>query len=174
MEAATGEFARYGIAGARMDRVASQAQASKERIYAYFGNKDDLFDAVYSVSVKDTMDAVRFDAADLPGYAGRMFDYFADHPQAQRLSTWYRLERPDGAALTAVIQANKTRLKTLAGAQAGGRLSRHFTPAQLLTLIQAMAVSWGTMNPEFAAAASRVSRRDRHRAVVDAVCRLVA
>ena len=54
------------------------------------------------------MDAVRFDAADLPGYAGRMFDYFADNPQAQRLSTWYRLE--DGlmaAATPAVIQANE-------------------------------------------------------------------
>ena len=174
MESATGEFARYGIAGARMDRVASQAQASKERIYAYFGNKDDLFDAVYSASVKDAMNAVRFDAADLPGYAGRMFDYFADHPQAQRLSTWYRLERPDGAALQAVIQANRARLKALAGAQAGGHLTRHFTPAQLLTLIQAMAVSWGTMNPEFATAARKVSRRDRRRAVVDAVSRLVA
>ena len=174
MESATTEFARYGIAGARMDRVASQAQASKERIYAYFGNKDDLFDAVYSASVTDTMNAVRFDAADLPGYAGRMFDYFADHPQAQRLSTWYRLERPDGAALQAVIQANRVRLRALAGAQAGGRLTRHFTPAQLLTLIQAMAVSWGTMNPEFATAARKVSRRDRRRAVIDAVSRLVA
>ena len=174
MESATGEFARYGIAGARMDRVASQAQASKERIYAYFGNKDDLFDAVYSASVKDTMNAVRFDAADLPGYAGRMSDYFADHPQAQRLSTWYRLERPDGAALQAVIQANRARLKALAGAQADGRLTRHFAPAQLLTLVQAMAVSWGTMNPEFATAARKVSRRDRRRAVVDAVSRLVA
>ena len=68
----------------------------------------------------------------------------------------------------------KARLKALAGAQADGRLTRHFTPAQLLTLIQAMAVSWGTMNPEFAAAASKVSRRDRRRAVIDAVCRLVA
>jgi AcrR family transcriptional regulator len=174
MESATTEFARYGIAGARMDRVASQAQASKERIYAYFGNKDDLFDAVYSASVKDTMNAVRFDAADLPGYAGRMFDYFADHPQAQRLSTWYRLERPDGAALQAVIQANRVRLRALAGAQAGGRLTRHFAPAQLLTLVQAMAVSWGTMNPEFATAASTVSRRDRRRVIVEAVSRLVA
>jgi AcrR family transcriptional regulator len=174
MESATTEFARYGIAGARMDRVASQAQASKERIYAYFGNKDDLFDAVYSASVENTMNAVRFDAADLPGYAGRMFDYFADHPQAQRLSTWYRLERPDGTALQAVIQANQARLEALAGAQAGGHLTRHFTPAQLLTLIQAMAVSWGTMNPEFATAARKVSRRDRRRAVIDAVSRLVA
>src|SRR5258708_30831477 len=28
-----------------------------------------------------------------------MSDYFADHPEAQRLSTWYRLERPEGAGL---------------------------------------------------------------------------
>lgn len=174
MEAATSEFARYGIAGARMDRVAGQARASKERIYAYFGNKDDLFDAVYSASVRDTLAAVRFDAADLPSYAGRMSDYFADHPEAQRLSTWYRLERPDGTGLQAVIEANQVRLKALADAQRDGRVTSEFAPVELLTLIQAMAVSWGTMNPEFASSAGKMSRRDRRRAVIEAVSRLVA
>jgi AcrR family transcriptional regulator len=173
MKAATNEFATYGIAGARMDRVAEEADSSKERIYAYFGNKEALFDAVFSNSVTASMDSVNFDATDLPAYAGRMFDHFADNPNDQRLSTWYRLERPDGIGLTAVIEANRTRLKALADAQNSGHVTSAFTPVQLLTLIQAMATSWGTMNPEFASSAKKVSRRERRRTVVDAVARIV-
>jgi AcrR family transcriptional regulator len=174
MAAATREFATHGIAGARMDRVAESAGSSKERIYAYFGNKDDLFDAVFSESVRATQAVVAFDATDLPAYAGRMFDRFADDPDAQRLSTWYRLERPDGAGLRAVVEANRGRLTSLADAQAAGHVSTAFTPVELLTLVQALASSWGTMNPEFAGAAKLVLRRTRRRAVVDAVVRLIA
>ncbi|MEU4477466.1 TetR family transcriptional regulator [Micromonospora sp. NPDC023966] len=174
LRAATAEFAAYGIAGARMDRVAAQAESAKERIYAYFGNKDELFEIVLTTVIRETLDAVDFDAADLPGYAGRMFDYFADHPQAQRLTTWYRLERPSGSALRAVVEANRTRLEALAAAQATGRIGAAFSPVELLTLVQAIASSWGTMNPEFAGAAAAVDRASRRGAVVEAVRRLVA
>ena len=166
--AATAEFAAHGIAGARMDRVAARAESSKERIYAYFGNKDALFDAVFTASVARTLEAVRFDADDLPAYAGRMFDYFADHPDAQRLTTWYRLERPTGPGLQAVIDANRDRVEALAGAELGG-----FSPVALLALVQAMASGWGTMNPEFAETAATVDRAERRRTVVEAVRRLV-
>jgi AcrR family transcriptional regulator len=168
LHAATAEFAAYGIAGARMDRVAAQAESSKERIYAYYGNKDALFDAVFTASVARTLDAVSFDADDLPAYAGRMFDYFADHPEAQRLTTWYRLERPTGPGLQAVIEANRQRVTALDTSPHGG-----FAPVALLTLVQAIASGWGTMNPEFAGAAATVDRAERRRTVVEAVRRLV-
>jgi len=42
-EAARIEFAEHGLAGARVDRIAAAAQASKERLYAYFGDKRSLF-----------------------------------------------------------------------------------------------------------------------------------
>lgn len=173
LRAATAEFAAYGIAGARMDRVAAQAESSKERVYAYFGNKDALFDAVFTASVGRTLDAVSFDAGDLPAYAGRMFDYFADHPDQQRLTTWYRLERPTGPGLRAVIEANRARLEALTAAQESGRLAPTFSPVALLTLIQAMASSWGTMNPEFGEAATSADRPTRRQAVIDAVHRLI-
>ena len=44
--AAHNEFARWGLGGARVDRIASQAGLNKRRIYHYFGGKDDLFSAV--------------------------------------------------------------------------------------------------------------------------------
>jgi AcrR family transcriptional regulator len=169
LKAATAEFAEHGIAGARMDRVAAQAESSKERIYAYYGNKDALFDVVFTASVARTLDAVKFDAGDLPAYAGRMYDYFADHPDAQRLTTWYRLERPTGPGLAAVIEANRERVDALS--KAG---STAFPPVALLTLIQAIASGWGTMNPEFAEAAATVDRAGRRRAVVEAVRRLIS
>ncbi len=44
--AATGEFARHGLGGARVDRIAERAKTNKRMLYYYFGNKDDLFRAV--------------------------------------------------------------------------------------------------------------------------------
>jgi AcrR family transcriptional regulator len=173
MAAATREFALHGIAGARMDRVAADAASSKERIYAYFGNKEQLFDAVFSNSIAETMDEAPFDATDLPGYAGRTFDRFTDNPDALRLSTWYRLERPDGIGLRSVLDVNRMRLDALAKAQRDGLLTTDLTPVQLLALIQAMATSWETMNPEFADDARGVGRVERRAAVVAAVRRLV-
>ena len=43
LEAAITEFSCYGIAGARVDRIASTAKANKQAIYAYFGSKEALF-----------------------------------------------------------------------------------------------------------------------------------
>jgi AcrR family transcriptional regulator len=173
MQAATEEFAAYGIAGARMDRVAERAASSKERIYAYFGNKEQLFDAVFSNSVKAYFDEVDFDASDLPGYAGRLFDHFADAPERLRLSTWYRLERPEGIGLQSVIDANDVRVKAIAAAQDAGVIPDDFTPVQLLALIQSLSTSWATMNPEFATMAENVSRHERRRVAVQAVARVV-
>src|SRR5664279_944863 len=87
LQAATNEFAEFGIAGARIDRIAKAAQTNKQMIYAYFGSKDQLFDTVFSAYVGAWLERVDFDVADLPGYAGRLFDRFEDDPGSLRLST---------------------------------------------------------------------------------------
>jgi AcrR family transcriptional regulator len=46
LKAAVAEFSRYGLGGARVDRIAARAGANKRMLYYYFGNKDDLFLAV--------------------------------------------------------------------------------------------------------------------------------
>ncbi|MDI5973237.1 TetR family transcriptional regulator [Streptomyces sp. SL13] len=173
LEAATAELAEHGIAGARVDRIAKAASVNKQLIYAYFGNKDALFDTVFSSYVGHVMDDVDFDATDLPAYAGRLFDRFEDDPAALRLSTWYRLERPQGMNLEAVVTLNEVRLDRLRQAQRAGLLTTHFDPVQLLTLIQAVATSWATTNPEFSATTS-TSRAYRRRTVIAAVERLLA
>jgi hypothetical protein len=107
-----------------------------------------------------------------PGYGGRVFDYFEEHPEHQRLNIWYRLERPEGTALAAIVAVNKSRLDDLDQAQKSGVVPVDFRPAELLALLQAVATSWNSMNPEYGAAAP--DRAARRAAVVEAVRRLLA
>ena len=46
LSSATAEFARYGLGGARVDRIAERAGANKRMLYYYFGDKEGLFLAV--------------------------------------------------------------------------------------------------------------------------------
>jgi AcrR family transcriptional regulator len=43
LSSATAEFARYGLGGARVERIAKRARANKRMLYYYFGDKDRLF-----------------------------------------------------------------------------------------------------------------------------------
>jgi AcrR family transcriptional regulator len=173
LAAAIGEFAAFGIAGARVDRIAVSAGLNKQLIYAHFGSKDELFDAVLSEHVAHFLSDVDFDANDLPGYAGRMFDKFDRDPTLLRLSTWYRLERPSSKALEAVAAVNQERLEKIRAAQDADSLSARFSPVELLSLIQATATSWSSMNPEFATQVPE-DARVRRLTVVDAARRLTA
>jgi AcrR family transcriptional regulator len=172
LAAATEEFAARGIAGARVNRIAEVAGCNKAMLYAYFGSKDGLFDAVYTAAVDAYLAEVGFETADLPGYTGRVFDYFEEHPEHQRLNIWYRLERPEGTALAAVVAVNKSRLGDLDQAQRSGVVPGNFTPAELLALLQAIATSWSSMNPEYGASAP--SKASRRAAVVEAARRVLA
>src|SRR6266853_1705342 len=92
LAAATEEFTEHGIAGARVDRIAAAANSNKAMLYAYFGNKEQLFEAVFALMVTAATDAVTFDARDLPGYAVAMFERYRTDAHVARLSDWYRLE----------------------------------------------------------------------------------
>lgn len=46
LAAAKKEFARLGLAGARVDTIAVKAKANKRMIYHYFGSKEELFQVV--------------------------------------------------------------------------------------------------------------------------------
>lgn len=172
LAAATDEFAARGIAGARVSRIADEAGCNKAMLYAYYGNKDALFDAVFTASVEKYLDEVGFDVEDLPSYAGRVFDYFEAHPEHLRLSIWYRLERPDGEPLAAILAVNADRLDELRRGQRRRVVPREFNPVSLLSLVQAIATSWSSMNPEFGA--EGLNESARRRAVVLAVRKILS
>jgi AcrR family transcriptional regulator len=95
LDAAFAEFVEVGLAGARVDRIARAASANKQAIYAYFGSKELLFDAVLTERLQFIADLVPLTPDDLPGYAGALFDLVGKHPEHLRLRAWQQLERPE-------------------------------------------------------------------------------
>ncbi|MET9793674.1 TetR family transcriptional regulator [Streptomyces canus] len=93
------EFARHGIAGAHVDRIAKLAKTGKERVYAYFRGKDAVYADIAALEHAVIGEATQLDPSDLPGYAGRLFDYFAARPDHHRLITWGHLELPGTRAV---------------------------------------------------------------------------
>ncbi|GAA2227287.1 TetR family transcriptional regulator [Streptomyces nogalater] len=91
-EAAVAEFSRHGIAGARIDRIAAAAKANKQLIYAYFGNKAELFTQVLGRCMVDLASAVPIDPDDVDGWVDRLLDYHATHPELLRLLFWEGIE----------------------------------------------------------------------------------
>ena len=175
LAAATEEFAERGIAGARVDRIATVAGCNKAMLYAYFGNKDGLFDAVFTASVEHYLEQVGFDAGDLPHYAGRVFDYFEKHPGHLRLTTWYRLERGNtGSVLDVIVESYRHKVAVIEAAQRDGRLSSRWGAAELLVLVLNIAGMWSTMTPEFTALFSTTTREQRRQVVADGVKALLA
>ena len=59
LDAATVEFARYGLGGARVDRIAARAGANKRMLYYYFGSKEALFLAALEESYAHIRNAER-------------------------------------------------------------------------------------------------------------------
>ena len=148
LDAAVSEFATFGPEAARMDRIATTAGVNKERIYSYFGNKQQMFAIVLSRELERLAEAVPLDeevASDLAEYAGRVFDYHREHRHFIRLLHWEGLHTVEGQPVAA--QAERTahyaeKIAALARAQESGRLSRRVPPQELLYAVIALAGWW--------------------------------
>jgi AcrR family transcriptional regulator len=93
--AATAEFSRHGLAGARIDRIANEARANKQAIYLYFGSKEKLFGAVVRAKMDEIGRTIDLDPAQVPEAVGRLFDWYQEHPELIRLLLWEALETRD-------------------------------------------------------------------------------
>ncbi len=175
LDAAAAEFARHGIAGARVDRIAAAARANKAQIYHYFGSKDDLFDAVFESFVEASVASDYFDPADLGETAGRLFDQFQAAPELGRLTSWYRLERAGSApSIAPVVTANARKVAAIRAAQQAGIVAEDIPADVLLGLVITIATAWTSLPPEFEQLVAGRAPGERRAAVVDAVRRLVA
>ena len=100
LRAATEEFARYGLGGARVDRIAARANANKRMLYYYYGNKEDLFLAVMEDSYAHIRRAeLGLHLQDLDPVQGvrRLveftWDYYLKHPEFLTLLNSENLHR---------------------------------------------------------------------------------
>jgi AcrR family transcriptional regulator len=161
LDAAIAEFAAFGIAGARVDRIATASGANKAMIYKYFGSKDQLFDAVFDAIVIQTMDDVPVDADDLPAYTARLWDQFRARPELLRLHRWDMLERNGlGMSADSVREATAEKVEALADAQRRGVVDATLPASTLLTLILELSrTALDTTDPEAHRAAIRTAVR---------------
>lgn len=171
MDAAATEFAERGIAGARVDRIVAAAHSNKAQLYQYFGSKDQLFDAVVQHHVSWLIDEIPLDATDLPAYAVALYDICLTRPALVRLAAWMRLERsPAGDLLPGDQDADKR--ERIRRAQKSGDVDPSLNPADVLSMLTAIALSWSPASLQVTASARETRAvHDRRRAGLAAAVR---
>lgn len=178
MAAAKAEFTEHGLAGARLNRIAINANASKERLYSYFESKERLFEAVVAQWVNDAPYQVPLSAEDVPGYVAGLFDNIIADPQGARLQRWIELEAPDGMfdnhLLRRIFQA---KLDEVRRGQQCGLIDPAWDPKSLLMLLidiaYSMAASGFSIDRIVGEPLSERTLADRRNAAAEAARRLV-
>lgn len=164
--AARGEFAQFGLAGARVDRIAKTGRVNKRSIYVHFGPKDQLFDLVVATALTEMAEEVPFTAEDLPSYAGALFDYLTARPEILRLTAWAGLERSEASPDEVQAYAPKVRA-----------LSEMFDDAavDVLALLLGQITAWQQASSALRAHAQEdpwsAPRLQRHRAMLIAAAK---
>ncbi|GIF70004.1 putative TetR family regulatory protein [Asanoa ishikariensis] len=163
IEAAYWEFAEFGLAGGRVDRIATAAGANKQAIYAYYGSKENLFDAMLLQRIDVLSDTVPFDPGDLPGYAGALFDALNATPELLRLTSWRMLERDDAPA--GWVSSHLAKASEL---RAASRLPDDATALDVLEIVIAISSAWVGLPSELRSAGGTAptKRQKAHRAMV--------
>jgi AcrR family transcriptional regulator len=120
LDAALAEFAEKGLAGARVDDIAARGGVNKRMIYAYYGNKEDLWlmtlERAYAAK-RDEESALK--VADLPprDAMARLVSfnlrYTAAHPEFVALLNQENLHRGAYLARSGKVQALYTPLLDL-------------------------------------------------------------
>lgn len=175
LAAARSEFAQYGLAGARIDRIARSAAASKERLYAHFGDKETLFREVLSADAAEFLATtpLRSDAA--AEFVGDLYDHARTHPEHFRMIHWARLEGvafnpPDVGGLDGPAQA----LHAIRQAQDAGSVDASWNPVELLVLLFGLGLAWVSWPDPRAVTDDEDEIARRRTAAVAAAARIIA
>lgn len=174
LSAARREFADFGVAGARVDRIAAEAASNKAQIYYYFGSKEKLFDAVIATVVDEVVREIPLDVDDLPGTAARLAEGYDRHPDAVRLMAWQRLQRGTEPQSAVGAKASTAYIAQIAQAQADGRLGDRYPADVLLYAVVHIATLWASTSPGIAWARKPPSAADRRRIIEQMVRDLLA
>ena len=129
LAAATQEFARYGLGGARVDRIAARARTNKRMLYYYFGNKETLFLAVLEEAYARIRAAEKdLSLLDVPPVEGvrRLIEftwgYYLAHPEFLTLLNSENLHRARHLKRSREVRAmNSPLIETLGDVLARGR-----------------------------------------------------
>jgi AcrR family transcriptional regulator len=146
LDAALAEFSAHGIAGARVDRISQTAGCNKNLIYIYFEDKETLFTTVLHKHLMRVHEESPFTPDDLPGYAGKVFDFAMGNPDLVRLLAWSTLEQaakgPAGR-----VESLRAKVAEVAKAQHAGQVGTGFTADFLVTAVMTLAMAWSVASP---------------------------
>ena len=175
LEAGFREFAEYGVAGARVDRIAKSAACNKNLIYVYFGSKEALFASVLDRHLSEAYVGLPFTPEDLPGYARRVFDFAQGNPGVYRLLAWATLERAH-ALPPAREREHDSTLPLILAQQESRAIQPDAPPALILMAVMALATAWSPVFPFGATAnpAADLSPDIVRDTIADMVARIVA
>ena len=100
LDAATAEFARKGLGGARVDAIALRSKSNKRMIYHYFGSKEHLFTEVLEAAytgIRSAEQDLHLDALPPDEAIARLvrftWTYYLDHPEFLTLVNSENLHR---------------------------------------------------------------------------------
>ncbi|BEK90881.1 TetR family transcriptional regulator [Nocardia seriolae] len=176
-EAATAEFAQYGIAGARVDRIARNAKANKQLIYAYFGDKEKLFHAVLEKTMLAVAGSVTTEIEDLDTWIDQHIDYHREHPELLRLLQWEALELGRENASAGELRCGRylEKRQKVEGAQGKGLMRADMPPGQVLMLLMSM-INYPLAVPQVAAftLGGDADPEEQRAWIKDAIRRIVA
>ncbi len=151
LAAARDEFARHGLGGARVDRIAEAAGTNKRMLYYHVGNKQELYLAVLEAAYADIRTAERalsLETLAPPDAIARLiaftWQYFIEHPEFLALlntENIHRAEHLRRSQNVASMHSPFVRLiaDVLARGEADGVFRTGVDPVQLYISIAALA-----------------------------------
>ena len=145
---ATDQFAAKGLAGARVDEIAREAQVNKQLVYYYFGGKLGLYNEVLGHMIEESRHKIEAEAA-CETLAERMqlLTRAGTHPNSvrwQRLLGWEALEADPSES--AIIREEDRRgawqrhLASVLDAQRSGEVDADLDPEPLALALVSIAI----------------------------------
>jgi AcrR family transcriptional regulator len=175
LEAARAEFAKYGLAGARIDRIARTAQASKERLYAHFGDKETLFREVFAADSVEFYRAVTLRPDAVPEFVGEIYDLAIRRPEHLRMINWAHLEGfMLGEPLADGQPLHEHGIRAIEDAQTAGHVDAAWQPADLIAMLFAIGLAWAHLPHPGAITDDPAVIAQRRATAVEAAARIIA
>jgi TetR/AcrR family transcriptional regulator len=186
LSAARREFARSGLAGARVDEIAARAGVNKQLVYHYFGDKDALYLAVLEWVYEElrakerelNLDGLPPDQA-IRKLIESSFDHLAEHPDFIVLLNDENRSGARHVRGSKKIEALHSPLVSLVSKILGegvrsGAFRKGVNPVHLYISIAGLSYFFFSNNPTLSAIFGKdlgtpAARRDRRKHVVDLV-----
>ncbi len=174
LKAATAEFARHGLAGARGDTIARLAKSSERMLYYYYGSKEGLYRAVLESAYLSLARAERELFVDhlppreaLDEFCRFVWRYYLEHPEfigllnSENLHQARHLQQsPQLGELVAPVVALLSSL--VARGVAGGQFRADIDPVELYIAIAAQGYFYLSNQYTLSAVLGRDLREPRH------------